>query len=1078
MPCAMESHSLPLHSFYILAFIYSLTVVLQVCHLADADIAPRFVQEPESQVVRKKSKVRFHCRAEPSNVEIRWKYNSEFLDSAELEDIDIRGSQLIIRSFRHERNEFTHTGTYQCIVNNSVGVIASKPVTLQAAYIRPFIENMESEAHAIRGHTAVIKCSPPESVPPAIVEYKRQREWVVNNSARMAIMPSGNLQIFNVSTNDKGTYKCSAVNPVSEKRQTTFNSTKLVVTEEDTLIEDMPVHIVYTSKRMTVWEGENATLECVAKGKPYPTISWLRQNGQMPVERVSDYMGNLIINNVQAADEGTYICIGQNGVGFADRKQVSLSVVVPPKIVRAPENVAAKIGERVEFQCQISGGNPITDIRWLFNAEPISDMSLKHSLLGEQLIVHEISEAQYGMYQCMVKNNQGVAMAAARLSLRVGYPEIIQPPEDKSVFEGDNVFIQCGVEGDPMPEVGWMKNFNTPILNSDRVFSIDDSSGGLTIFNAGKEDEGEYQCTAENSHGQVSSSAYLTVQALMSTTQTSHPTTAKSSTLPSQDVSTGFPLFGTVPDAPGKPEVEMTSDRSVMVRWTWNNADNGGSPITAFQVQYRNVLGQGGYITASSRVPPRRRSYEITGPLSNDNVYRFRVIAVNVHGEGKPSELSNRFVLSVEIPHQVRPPQHPPHISDTSCLTTAITVEWEYESSKDGVPINGFYMYHRQTDSDDDKDYIREIVLGVNTRVFTITNLDPETMYDVKMCSFNLGGAGAFSNVVQIETNLIVIQQTTQTTTIIAGGKQPESGAGGGGSGSSGKSSRSDSDMLYLIIGIVVALMVLMIVVFIAMCFWRSKRYVPPAVTTTDSMEWKKRQYYDPSSPVYMDINGSVSAGSQITACNGNTLHPTESLPYPTSPPPPPPPLTNGHVYCHDINAVNFNNPHEYKEMEPNLISSPNDLSYSSNTNRSDHSYSTVSERNRKNRDGFPQKGKSHSNRGQCCHGSSNEHLCSCDHVRSHSNSKSNKHRKHHKEHHFVRRPDCSCSSNYSGTESEHCLSEPPPPMMYSDQYLSDPPPIRYTETPSLPNPPPPPPPPAMMFTDIKPISKPRHSEL
>ncbi|XP_006825981.1 cell adhesion molecule-related/down-regulated by oncogenes-like [Saccoglossus kowalevskii] len=997
--------------------------------MKDAEIAPRFVQQPEPQVVRKKSKVRFYCVAEPSNVQIRWKYNRQFISASDDADYDIRGSQLIIRSFRHEKNIFTHTGHYQCIVNNSVGAIASVPVLLQAAYIKPFTEEMDPITYATKGDTTIIHCSPPESLPPARVEYRFQGEWIAFATERMKILPSGNLQIANVSLQDKGNYKCSAYNTVAEKRQTPVNSTKLVIIDDDSTHEDRPAQIISTTKA-TVRVGENATLECVGSGKPFPTMSWMRQNDPMPTERTSQYFGNLIIHNVQASDEGPYLCVATNDIGFPYRKQVLLSVIVPPVITRPPEDVSARIGDTVRFLCEISGGNPITDITWLFNSNPISEMSLKHSLLGEQLRVHEISEAQFGMYQCMVQNREGIVQASARLQLKIGYPEILKPPVDMTVFEGEPVFISCGVEGDPAPTVAWLKDFDIGVMNTHRTFVSEGRMGGLTILNALRQDEGEYQCIAENIHSQVSESAYLKVE---------------------------------VPNPPRKPWITKTSDTSVKVEWNWDKADNGDSPLTMFKVQYRDVHSLDGYIMASDTITPDTRMYEVTNLLP-DSIYRFRIIASNIYGDSRPSELSHRYLLKADrssTERYVRPPEVAPHIINTKALnSTAIRVKWEYIASHDGVPINGFYIYHRETDSDDDKDYIQETVQGVNNRMFVITNLDPETSYDIKMQSFNNGGAGDFSNVMIRETIPLYMSTTVHPTTVKYYTTKVMADVD---DSNSSIDDRSDTEMLYMIIGIAVGIMVLLIAIFVAMCLWKSKQYSGNPVTKVD-IDWNKRQYYDPNYPTFIDntsVNGSTIPCNALNIPEQRVTSSPSPLPPPPLPPLPPLPpqfgLPSGHVYCHDISAVNFNNPQDYKEIEPNIINSPlsHDMSFTSN--RSDHSYGTsVSEHNKRNIDAYFLNGtgntiSSTSSRCGCCHGNVKEPLCTCDHPHSHTNSRSNRHRKQYKDHH-VQKPtaDCNCSSTYSGTESDQCLSDPPPIL----------------------------PPTGLSFTDIKPISKPRQSEL
>lgn len=67
------------------------------------------------------------------------------------------------------------------------------------------------------------------------------------------------------------------------------------------------------------------------------------------------------------------------------------------------------------------------------------------------------------------------------------------------------------------------------------------------------------------------------------------------------------------------------------------------------------------------------------------------------------------------------------------------------------TPIYGFYIYYRPTDSDNDSDYKKDVVEG-DRYWHSITNLQPETAYDIKMQSFNEKGESEFGNVVILET--------------------------------------------------------------------------------------------------------------------------------------------------------------------------------------------------------------------------------------------------------------------------------------------------------------------------------------
>nr|3D1M_C Chain C, Cell adhesion molecule [Homo sapiens]3D1M_D Chain D, Cell adhesion molecule [Homo sapiens]3N1F_C Chain C, Cell adhesion molecule-related/down-regulated by oncogenes [Homo sapiens]3N1F_D Chain D, Cell adhesion molecule-related/down-regulated by oncogenes [Homo sapiens]3N1Q_C Chain C, Cell adhesion molecule-related/down-regulated by oncogenes [Homo sapiens]3N1Q_D Chain D, Cell adhesion molecule-related/down-regulated by oncogenes [Homo sapiens]3N1Q_F Chain F, Cell adhesion molecule- len=94
-----------------------------------------------------------------------------------------------------------------------------------------------------------------------------------------------------------------------------------------------------------------------------------------------------------------------------------------------------------------------------------------------------------------------------------------------------------------------------------------------------------------------------------------------------------------------------------------------------------------------------------------------------------------------------------PHIAYTEAVSdTQIMLKWTYiPSSNNNTPIQGFYIYYRPTDSDNDSDYKRDVVEG-SKQWHMIGHLQPETSYDIKMQCFNEGGESEFSNVMICET--------------------------------------------------------------------------------------------------------------------------------------------------------------------------------------------------------------------------------------------------------------------------------------------------------------------------------------
>ena len=67
-------------------------------------------------------------------------------------------------------------------------------------------------------------------------------------------------------------------------------------------------------------------------------------------------------------------------------------------------------------------------------------------------------------------------------------------------------------------------------------------------------------------------------------------------------------------------------------------------------------------------------------------------------------------------------------------------------------PVEGFYVYVRHIDKDDDRDYIRYPVNGADERSHRIDTLEPEETYDIKMKSFNDEGESNRSKVLRCTT--------------------------------------------------------------------------------------------------------------------------------------------------------------------------------------------------------------------------------------------------------------------------------------------------------------------------------------
>ena len=83
---------------------------------------------------------------------------------------------------------------------------------------------------------------------------------------------------------------------------------------------------------ITVVEGSEVTLACTATGRPTPTITWQRNEGEVPNDSTPNLSaeggegeGSLVISPVRGEDGGVWVCVGTNVV---DSNQQSITLTV------------------------------------------------------------------------------------------------------------------------------------------------------------------------------------------------------------------------------------------------------------------------------------------------------------------------------------------------------------------------------------------------------------------------------------------------------------------------------------------------------------------------------------------------------------------------------------------------------------------------------------------------------------------------------------------------------------------------------------------------------------------------------
>lgn len=141
------------------------------------------------------------------------------------------------------------------------------------------------------------------SFPPAVTTWSKVLGELVQ--AR-AVSKDGQLSIMNAQKTDSGLYKCKASNILGHESAVT----QLVVVE-------LPQFTVNPPANLEKGPNQNITVPCQATGDPKPTVTWTKQNGELPFGRSKVSVdGTLQIWNTKEEDSGIYTCMASSAEVF------------------------------------------------------------------------------------------------------------------------------------------------------------------------------------------------------------------------------------------------------------------------------------------------------------------------------------------------------------------------------------------------------------------------------------------------------------------------------------------------------------------------------------------------------------------------------------------------------------------------------------------------------------------------------------------------------------------------------------------------------------------------------------------
>ncbi|XP_071471373.1 myosin light chain kinase, smooth muscle isoform X4 [Marmota flaviventris] len=185
-------------------------------------------------------------------------------------------------------------------------------------------------------------------------------------------------------------------------------------------------------------------------------------------------------------------------------------------------------GQDFVLQCSVQG-NPVPQITWLLNGQPIQYAHSTCKAGVAELNVLDALPEDNGTYTCLAENSLGQVSCSAKVIVhekksdgKSGLlplspnqpvaPIFLQGLSDLKVMDGSQVTMTVQVSGNPPPEVIWLHNGTEIQESEDFHFEQKGTQHSLCIQEVFPEDTGTYTCEAWNSSGEVRTQAVLTVQ--------------------------------------------------------------------------------------------------------------------------------------------------------------------------------------------------------------------------------------------------------------------------------------------------------------------------------------------------------------------------------------------------------------------------------------------------------------------------------------------------------------------------------------------------------------------------------------
>uniref|UniRef100_A0A8C1XFA4 Protogenin n=1 Tax=Cyprinus carpio TaxID=7962 RepID=A0A8C1XFA4_CYPCA len=528
--------------------------------------------------------------------------------------------------------------------------------------------------------------------------------WLKNGAAlteseRVYLLTNGSLFISEVDSrkdkSDEGFYQCLAQNKygsiLSQRARLTIASLSSFTQQ--------PASI-------TVMEGSVARFTCKITATPPPIITWEFNRVTLPLatERITVLpSGVLQIQGVEQADAGSYRCVAINIASRRRSAEAELTVTtapsprVPqrPRIIAGPQNLTVTLHSTALLECMATG-NPRPLISWSRADHKSIDVHKTKVLGNGNLLISDVKPQHAGIYFCRATTpgTRNYTIAAANITV-LAAPSLVEWPESVTRPRAGTARFVCVAEGFPTPQITWLKN-GEPVHSNGRVKMYNSK---LVINQIIPEDDGIYQCQAENEQGSVLAMARLIV--VMSDNR---------------------------PSAPRNVRADTVSSSAILLAWErpMYNSDK----VIAYSVHYMKAEGLNN--EEYQIVIGNDTTRYIIDDLEAGRNYTFYIVAYMPMGASRMSDHVIQHTLE-DVPLRA------PELSLTSRSPSDIQVLWQPLSHKlSRGRVSGYRLsYRTSTDG-----AVTQLELSGHKTHHLLEGLQPDTTYLLRIAAATSVGWG------------------------------------------------------------------------------------------------------------------------------------------------------------------------------------------------------------------------------------------------------------------------------------------------------------------------------------------------